>query len=87
MTAFSNHWFSKGKRKKYYLIVNPIHSRIHLHIYPPVHPVCVVCAVTVQLDSTLPPPPLPTHHTDIHRPLKQDVQKLVFSIKQCRALT
>lgn len=49
--------------------------------------VCGMCRyrLTVQVDPT--PLPLPNHYTDIHRPLKQDVQKLVFSIKQCRALT
>lgn len=64
-----------------------ISLRIHTHIYPPVQPVCGMCRyrLTVQLDPTR--RPLPTHHTDIHRPLKQDVQKLVFNIKQCRALT
>lgn len=31
-----------------------------------------------------PPSPLPSHHTEMHWPQRQDVQKLVFNIKQCR---
>lgn len=30
------------------------------------------------------PPPDPSHNTEIHGPQRQDVQKLVFNIKQCR---
>lgn len=88
MTAFSNHWFLKGKRKKKILShcesVSFKDSAAHISTCAP--SVCGMCRyhLTVQLDPT--PPPHPSHrHT--HRPLKQDVQKLVFSIKQCRALT
>lgn len=63
MTAFSNHWFSKKwKRKKNVIIGNPFHSRIHLYIYPTVHPVCVVCAITVWPC----PPSLPPHPSHRH---------------------
>lgn len=60
--------FQKWKRKEkniyIYIIVNPFHSRTHLHIYPPVHPVCGMCRyrMTVQLDPQKPSTPLPTHH-------------------------
>ena len=45
-------------------------------LFDPSHPRAHPCALPAQ-----------PHHIDTHRPLKQDVQKLVFSIKQCRALT
>lgn len=59
--------FQKWKRKEkiyIYIIVNPFHSKTHLHIYPPVHPVCGMCRyrMTVQLDPQKPSTPLPTHH-------------------------
>lgn len=57
-------WKRKEKKKNIYIIVNPFHSRTHLHIYPPVHPVCGMCRyrMTVQLDPQKPSTPLPTHH-------------------------
>lgn len=57
-------WKRKEKKIYIYIIVNPFHSRTHLHIYPPVHPVCGMCRyrMTVQLDPQKPSTPLPTHH-------------------------
>lgn len=48
-----NKTFSKGKKRKG-LIVNPRHSKIHLHIDAPVQPVCAMCRyhLTVHLDPT-----------------------------------
>lgn len=51
----------KWKRKK--IIVNPFHSRTHLHLCTQ----CVVCYhLTVQLDPKTPQHPLPKHtHTHL----------------------
>lgn len=86
MTAFSNHWFSKKWKRKKKMLSLGIHfiqgfTCTYIQL-------CTLCAWYVPLlFDHAPRPSLPTHHIDIHRPLKQDVQKLVFSIKQCRALT
>lgn len=92
MTVLSNHCFVFLKRteKKMNVMVILIHSRTQQHIYIHQCTQCVLWYVPLLFDRATwsrPSHPLPTHYTDIHRPLKQDVQKLVFSIKQCRALT
>lgn len=90
MTTFSNHWFSKGQKKKKEVIivncctVNLFQARIHQHISTCAPSICGMCRASW---SHPPRPPRPSRYTDTHRPLKQDVQKLVFSIKQCRAST
>lgn len=64
MTVILNHWFLKWKRKKSYLTVNPFNSWIHLHIYPPVHPVCGMCRYHLNVQFHPQPHPNPSHrHT------------------------
>lgn len=83
--------FQKWKRKEKYIYIllwiHFIQGLTCTYIHPCTQ--CVVCAVTVWPCNLIPknpapPSPLPSHHTEIHGPQRQDVQKLVFNIKQCR---
>lgn len=86
-----NHWFSKMEEEKKYIYIyycesisfkdSPAHISTRA---PSVWYVPLPYDRATWSPKTQHPPPDPSHNTEIHGPQRQDVQKLVFNIKQCR---